>query len=116
MKLKLEIEYDEENKTSVEKNFDWDWANTQFDAIFNELASALICCGISKQYVDENLDYMDNPKYEQQVYCTNCFYWNYLSESMNNLSIPIPDVCKECYPYDPENSRPFTIRRYYSKS
>jgi hypothetical protein len=116
MKLKLEIEYDEENKTSVEKNFDWDWANTQFDAIFNELASALICCGISKQYVDENLDYMDNPKYEQHVYCTECFSGDSLLNHLYNSQGELPNICKNCYPYDPEDSKPLSIRKNYSKA
>jgi hypothetical protein len=116
MKLKLEIEYDEGEKTSVEKEFDWDWANNQFDAILNELASALICCGLSKEYVDENLNYMDNPKNEQHVYCTDCFYGKDLLDKIENLKPSLPKRCENCYPYDPEDSVPLGIRKNYSKA
>ena len=116
MKLKLEIEFEEGSRTCVEKEFDSSYAGSQFDSVFNELAYALISCGISKSYIDVNLDYLDNPKNEQHVYCTECFYWDKLSEAINDFKEPVPTICKNCYPYDPEDSTPLSIRKNYSKA
>jgi hypothetical protein len=57
MKLKLEIEFDENNKTIVEKEFDEFWNGSQLDTILTELAMALVACGFSESLVEKNIDY-----------------------------------------------------------
>lgn len=51
------------------------------------------------------------------VYCTNCTEGKdlYLSlEAEDNLDIPAK--CKDCYPYDIEDSKPLSIRPNYKPS
>ena len=48
----------------------------------------------------------------ENIYCTECKYGDKLIESIINLS-DTPIICEKCYPYDPEDSRPFHMRRNY---
>jgi len=49
------------------------------------------------------------------VYCTDCVYGEELFEcfTLDNINKKIPSFCNECYPYDPEDSRPFRERPCY---
>jgi len=48
----------------------------------------------------------------KHVYCTECKYGDKLIESIVNES-NTPIICEKCYPYDPEDSKPFHIRNNY---
>jgi len=48
----------------------------------------------------------------EHVYCTECKYGDKLIKSIVNES-NTPIICEKCYPYDPEDSRPFHMRRNY---
>jgi len=57
MKLKLEIEFTENNKTTVEKEFDEFWNGSQFDTVLTELAMALVACGFTESMVNDSINY-----------------------------------------------------------
>ena len=46
------------------------------------------------------------------VYCTECVYGNLLIDAINNGNL-IPVICLGCYPYNPEDSMPFSLRKEY---
>jgi len=46
------------------------------------------------------------------VYCTQCVNGEDLIKAINENK-DIPEICKYCYPYNPENSVPFSTRRCY---
>ncbi len=46
------------------------------------------------------------------VYCTNCKYGELLIDALISQA-DIPDRCKDCYPYDAEDSRSFELRKNY---
>jgi len=48
----------------------------------------------------------------EHVYCTECKYGEKLIDSIINKS-NMPNICDNCYPYDPEDSKPFHMRRNY---
>lgn len=52
-----------------------------------------------------------------QVYCTNCLEGKELYLSLSSEeNLDIPDKCKDCYPYDMEDSKPLNIRPNYKAS
>ena len=48
---------------------------------------------------------------ETHVYCTECA--NFKLEEDNNGAFIIPNICKDCWFWDFEDSRPFEIRKNY---
>jgi len=46
------------------------------------------------------------------VYCTNCKYGKLLIEAIMSQT-DMPDKCKDCYPYDVEDSKKFDLRKNY---
>ena len=48
----------------------------------------------------------------EHVYCTECKYGDKLIESIVNES-DTSITCEKCCPYDPEDSRPFHMRKNY---
>jgi len=61
---------------------------------------------------------MNNIKYGEfnimyeHVYCTECKYGEELIESIAN-EIDMSIICEKCYPYNPEDSKPFYMRSNY---
>ena len=49
---------------------------------------------------------------ETYVYCTDCIRGKRLLKAIEE-TIVIPFGCKSCYPYDPEDSRPYYVRLNY---
>lgn len=47
-----------------------------------------------------------------QVYCTHCIIGENLLRSLDK-DLPIPKECGGCYPYEPEDSRPYYLRANY---
>lgn len=48
------------------------------------------------------------------VYCTNCITGKELYLSLiSEEDINIPNACKDCYPYDMEDSKPLKLRTNY---
>jgi len=52
---------------------------------------------------------------DTHVYCTDCIRWERLLESIMEYGIiSKPYECENgCFPYDPEDSAPFYIRKNY---
>ena len=53
---------------------------------------------------------------DTHVYCTNCIHGEqmiraFMFHSPNNGDLP--SECVTCYPFDPEDSRPFELRKNY---
>lgn len=46
----------------------------------------------------------------EHVYCTDCKYGKQLIDTILKGNI-IPFACKICYPYDPEDSRAFELKK-----
>ena len=48
----------------------------------------------------------------KHVYCTDCMFWEYLLESIEN-KWETPTICTFCYPFDPEDSAGNDLRINY---
>lgn len=63
---------------------------------------------------------MENIKFDEiytpyeHVYCTKCINWKDLIDAIINDSL-IPKECDNCFPYDPEDSRPLYQRKNYKE-
>lgn len=49
---------------------------------------------------------------DQHVYCVNCKEWKELIKAIMS-DWEVPKNCEGCYPYNPEDSFPFSIRKNY---
>ncbi len=50
----------------------------------------------------------------EHVYCTNCVYGNKLLEAIY-FNTPLPKECENCFSFDPDDSKPFYLRKKYKE-